>query len=95
MRYVLSRRADRDLDKIWDYTAGRWDDKQAEKYIGQIRQAIEALAVDPGRGRPASETRAGYRKYPVGSHMIFFRVVRSRVEIVRVLHQRMDFARHL
>jgi plasmid stabilization system protein ParE len=49
MRYILSRRADRDLDKTWDYTADRWNDEQAENYIRQIRQAIEALAADPTR----------------------------------------------
>jgi toxin ParE1/3/4 len=95
MRYVLTRRAERDLDEIWDYTSDRWDNDQAELYTKQIRNAVEGIAADPERGRPASEIRGGYRKFVVGSHMIFFRALGDRVEIVRILHQRMDFARHL
>jgi toxin ParE1/3/4 len=33
--------------------------------------------------------------FSVGSHVLFFRASESRIVIVRVLHQRMDFERHL
>ena len=94
-RYVLSPRAQADIEDIWDYTSDRWNDEQAERYIEELRQAIETIARDPRRGRPCDQIRRGYRKFSVGAHVLFFRVIADRIEVIRVLHQRMDFERHL
>jgi toxin ParE1/3/4 len=93
--YILSPRAQADIEEIWDYTAETWDDDQAERYIRQILDAIERIAADPRRGRPCDHIRPGYRKYSVGAHVLFFKVIGDRIDVVRVLHQRMDFERHL
>lgn len=92
--YVLSPRAQADLDEIWDYTAERWDEDQADRYIHDIRAAIEAIASDPRRGRACDYIRSGYRKYQAGSHMLFFRIIHGGIDVVRILHQNMDFERH-
>jgi hypothetical protein len=34
-------------------------------------------------------TKKGYRKHHVGRHLIFYRRIASRVEIVRILHENM------
>jgi toxin ParE1/3/4 len=94
-RYVVSPRAQADIEDIWDYTAARWDISQAERYIRAIRATIETLADDPLLGRGCDEIREGYRKYPVGSHVVFYRMRDIGLDVVRILHQRMDFARHL
>ena len=49
-RYVLSPRAQADIDDIWDYTAERWNEDQAQHYIEDIRRAVETIARDPRRG---------------------------------------------
>jgi toxin ParE1/3/4 len=51
-RFVLSPRAQSDLDEIWDYTAQRWGARQAERYVRLIGAVIQALAEEPGRGKP-------------------------------------------
>lgn len=94
-RYVLSPRAQADLDEIWDYTAKRWGEGQAETYIRLLQSAIETIASDPRKGRPCGEVRAGYRRYSAGSHMIFYRTLDAGIDVVRVLHSRMYFDRHL
>jgi toxin ParE1/3/4 len=48
----------------------------------------------PSLGRACDDIRPGYRRYAEGSHIIFYREVRSDIEIVRVLHGRMDPDRH-
>jgi toxin ParE1/3/4 len=93
--YVLSPRALADLDEIWDYSVENWGAEQAERYIGEIRKAIETLERDPRRGRSCDEVRPGYRKYPAGSHVIFFRLAEEKIDVIRILHQRMDFDQHL
>ncbi|UJP08908.1 type II toxin-antitoxin system RelE/ParE family toxin [Microbacterium sp. KUDC0406] len=94
--YRLSPAAQRDLSSIWDYTLERWDESQAETDVLEIRAAIERIAAQPERGRPVDEIRGGYWRYSIGSHLIFF-VERpgGGVDVIRILHQRMDPTRHV
>ncbi len=94
-RWVLSPRARSDLDEIWDYTAERWGLDQAERYIRAIQSAVESLAKDPTLGRGCDDIRPGYRKYPVGSHILFYRLTDEGLDVVRILHRRMDVERRL
>ena len=93
--YRLSLTAQRDLSSIWDYTAEHRDVLQAETYVNEIRAAIERIAEDPARGRVCDEIREGYRRYGIGSHLIFYVDRADNVDVIRVLHQRMDLTRHL
>jgi toxin ParE1/3/4 len=93
--YVLSPRAQSGLDNIWDYTEQQWSAAQAERYTRQIQESIEFIAEDPRRGRSCDDIRAGYYKHPAGSHVIFYRLTSSGVDVVRILHAHIDFDRHL
>lgn len=93
--FQLTPAARHDLSGIWDYTATHWDQAQAEKYILEIKAAIERIAADPERGRACDEIRQGYRRYGIGSHLVFYRDSADTVDIIRILHQRMDPTRHL
>ena len=94
-RFVLSPRAQTDLDQIWDYTAERWGLNQAETYTRQIWADIQTVAKSPLLGRECEEVRAGYRQYPSGSHVLFYRLTRDGIEVIRILHERMDYERHI
>ena len=95
-RFLLSPRARADLSGIWDYTAGQWGIEQAERYVRQIVAACNELAEGRAPGRSAEDVRAGYLKQRVGSHMLYFRKgAGGTVEIIRILHQRMDAECHL
>lgn len=93
--YRLSPAAQRDLSSIWDFTQERWDADQAETYVTEIRAAIERIADDPGRGRSCDEIREGYRRYNIGSHLLFYVESANGVDVIRILHQRMDPTRYL
>lgn len=93
--YVLSPRAQKDLDDIWEYTVEHWNIRQAEIYLRQIQRAIETVAAEPKIARVCDDIRSGYWKYPVGSHVLFFRITDKGINVVRILHSRMDFERHL
>jgi toxin ParE1/3/4 len=94
-KFVLKPRAQADLDEIWNYTAERWGLDQAETYARRLWKSIQALADTPSLGRECDEVRAGYRQYPSGSHVLFYRLMKDRVEVVRILHERMDYERHI
>jgi plasmid stabilization system protein ParE len=54
-RFVLSPRAQTDLDDIWDYTADRWGLDQAETSTRDIWQRIEEVAARPAIGQECSD----------------------------------------
>jgi toxin ParE1/3/4 len=94
-RYVLSPRARLDIADIWDYTAEHWGVDQAEEYVRMLQQTIETLTRERYKGRSIEDVRSEYRKYPAGSHVIFYRMKGEHIEVVRILHRRMDVERHL
>ncbi len=94
-KYRLTPAAQRDLSSIWDHTQQRWGVRQAETYLTEIRAAIERIAEDPRRGRACDEIREGYHRYGIGSHLLFYIDGDDGVDVIRILHQRMDPTRHL
>jgi toxin ParE1/3/4 len=88
-------KARRDIEGIWDYSIERFGFEKAEAYLRALQRAAETIAEDPRRGLACDNIRRGYRKLTVGSHVLFFQASESRTVIVRILHQRMDFERHL
>ena len=94
-RYRLTPGVQRDLSSIWDFTQERGDARQAETYVTEIKAAIERIADDPGRGRACDEIREGYRRYSIGSHLLFYVESDGGVDMIRILHQRMDPTRHV
>ena len=95
-RLIFTPLATGDIDGVWDYTADRWGVDQAEYYVGAIRAACTILLQNPETGQDAGAVRTGYRKHRSGSHFTFYRQISGgRIEIIRVLHQKMDFCSHL
>lgn len=92
---VLSPKAKSDLSDIWDYTLAEWAIEQAEKYIRDLWAAMQAQALDSSTSTDIGDVRKGYRKFRSASHVIFFKLTDGGIDVVRILHQRMDFERHL
>lgn len=90
----LTPLAEADLEDIWIYTLERWSLEQAEHYVSELSAAFERLARREWVGRP-SRAGEGYWRYLVGSHVVFYRETAETLDVIRVLHQRMDVDRHL
>lgn len=84
-----------DLSSIWDFTAERWDAAQADTDVHELVAAAQRVAVQPERGHPADHIRPGYRRYSIGSHLLFYLVTEGGATFVRILHQCMEPTRHL
>lgn len=94
--FVFSPKAQDDLGAIWDYTVQQWGVDQAERYIRDIQDAIWELVAGTKPSQPIEDIRAGYRKALIGVHLLLFRVEDTGIiNIVRILHSRMDTERHL
>ena len=97
MAYQIFRtlRARQDLLEIAEYTLRRWGRRQMVKYLRELDATIQQLATDPMLlGQDRSHVKPGLRSLPHKQyHFIFYRVHGDAVEIIRVLHQRRDWAR--
>jgi toxin ParE1/3/4 len=92
--YKLSPLAESDPEEIWLYTFRNWSVEQADRYQNQIIAAIEGMADGSKTGQPVP-VRKGYYKYRAGSHFVFYRVSDASLDVIRILHQRMDIASRL
>ena len=94
--FKLSNKALSDLMDIGRYTADKWGIIQRNVYLKQIDDCFTELSNNPNLGVKCDNIRTGYRKFPQGSHMIFYRISSDNfVEIIRVLHKSMDPESHL
>ena len=93
--YRLSPKAQRDLDGIFDYTVAQWDLPQALRYTDLIEAACSGLAETPLQSQNCATIRPSYRRRNVEQHVIYFRQTSYGIAVIRILHQRMDAARHL
>ena len=96
-KYRLSRLAEKDLAGIWRYTLDNWSRDQANKYVKGLLNAFAVIERAPESvGHPYEHVREGYRKYSYVRHVIFYKVIEDGSTLItRVLHERMDFDRHL
>ena len=96
-KVVISRLAITDLEAIWNYTKTTWSEQQANEYYGRIRACMERLCdlptfleTDYGFVRP------GVLGFHIGHHVVLYgKAPDGSIFVSRILHERMDFFRHL
>ncbi len=100
----LSFAAEADLENIVLWTADQFGEKQARAYESVLKNALSSLRESPtiAGARPQPEIAQGLysihaaRSSRRARHFIFFHVVNDGwIEVVRVLHDGMDFRQHL
>jgi toxin ParE1/3/4 len=83
------------LEEIWRFTFTRWSRAQADAYYDDLTAAFVSLAEGRRQGRPLDDIKPGYLSIACGSHFIIYARRKQIVEIIRILHQRMNIGRHL
>lgn len=94
--YRIREEALRDLEKIWEYTVENWSSDQADRYYQLVISEIEFIADHFFAGKSMEHVKKGYRVSKIKSHLIFYRMGPDEiVEMVRILHERMDIENRL
>jgi len=89
--FALTSKAKADLRAIAIFTEERWGKEQRNLYIKQFDDAFHMLANAPLAGKACDYIKNGYRKFPQGSHIIFYKDNnKQKIEVVRILHKNMD-----
>ena len=91
-KFRLAHAARRDLEDIWDYIAVD-NPKAADTYMIQLVDKFHLLTREPEIGRDRPEVRAGLQSLPVKKHVIFYRFIENRIEIIRVLSGYRDISK--
>ncbi len=93
--YKISELCDEDIGRIYEYGIVQFGLKQAKEYILGLNESFESLANQNSMGVVASELIPELRRLTFKSHMIFYFTTDYGVFIIRVLHQSMDYQRHI
>jgi toxin ParE1/3/4 len=93
-RIAFSPASIADLNGIWDYSANHWGPDRADLYINEIRDACNGIASGQRYGRHV-DARSGYLRISAGSHVVYYQARGDVMNVIRVLHSRMDVDRHL
>ena len=91
----ISPQADRDIDALFAYLAQDSPDA-ADRFLVAAQEALELLAEMPEIGslqqfdHPALKDLRSWPVKGFEKHLIFYRLIASRIEIIRVLHAARD-----
>ena len=88
--YALSEAADLDIDAIFDYIEREHSFNQAIKYLLSLESVFESIVINPRIGRERNEIKLGLCSIAEQEHIIFYRILKNYVRIVRVLHGSKD-----
>lgn len=86
-----------DLAEISAHGIDEWGEIDAFRYFSELIQTLERIGEFPLIGQRVDGTNERIHRFPFKSHVIYYRSgeASAAIEIVRVLHARMDPWRHL
>ena len=91
----FSPEAENDFGLILAYSLSTWGEQRRNAYADRILISMHELLSHSLLGHARDDLRPGLRARLAGQHMIYYLADESTIRIVRVLHTKMDPARHL
>lgn len=93
--YLLSEKADHDIESIFEYSWHNFGSQKAEAYIQGLSECLSMLANNPKTGQRIDQIRQGYFRFIHASHTIYYKSHDEGVLIIRILHHSMKHDAHL
>jgi toxin ParE1/3/4 len=95
VRLELSSESQRDIDDIHRYGVTQFGFKQADAYSTGLLDLLNLLESNPFMAVELSGFKQRYRMLRYQSHLVFYRVGRGRLVVVRICHGRSNWREHL
>lgn len=95
MTLRLSVEAEEDLITIYVYGAAAFGPAQAERYYADLRTTLELIESTPLIAHERNMFNPPVRIHPHASHLIIYTSGPAGVFVVRILHNRQDWAQIL
>lgn len=93
--YKLSKAAAIDVQNIFEYSYLEFGLSQADSYLFKLENALKLLAINPLFGRQRNEIKKGLYSIPEAEYLIFYRILKNYIRIVRILHNKRDLKNFL
>lgn len=91
-RFKLAKLAERDLDDIW-VSIARYNLDSADKLLDEIQKRFLLIARFREMGSTREDLAPSLRSFSVDKFLIFYRLTKQGIEIVRVLPGQVDIER--
>ena len=95
MVYRTTRQADQDIIDIYLRGCREFGQPHAERYHAGLAETLDLIGDNPRAARERSEFDPPVRLHPYRSHLIIYLLDDGGVLIVRVLHGRQEWEKHL
>jgi toxin ParE1/3/4 len=94
-KYTLSKKSQKAIDRILEYTYRQFGEKQAINYKSELENCLQLLVDNPEIGHPCNQIREGYQRHEHQSHIIFYPQRKNDIFISAIIHKSRDLKRHL
>lgn len=95
LKYKLSTLAEEDLEDIYKDGVYKFGKNQAITYLEEINNMILFLSENPETGRKRDDIKKNLVCYSYKSHIVFYRIFKTRIRIVRILYGGKDLVKFL
>ncbi len=96
VKISFRQKANEDLNNIWNYTYENWSENQADKYYATIKFHCLEIGKNPKLGKIYNGISRKLLGLKSGKHIIFYHSISEKeIEIIRILHERMDLKNRL
>ena len=94
-KLLVTQRALRDLQAIFDYSTERWGKRTADKYLDDIEAALERLKAQPDLLKPEPDLHPALAFYRINKHLLVCDARPESIVLLTVAHVSMDIPARL
>lgn len=94
-KFVLSKKADDDIEELYGDGYRKFGKRQAIKYLEELNLMLIFLSKNPEVEKNRDEIKIKLISFPYESHIIFYRMYKTHIRIVRVLYGAKDLLKFL
>ncbi|WP_299255908.1 type II toxin-antitoxin system RelE/ParE family toxin [uncultured Aquimarina sp.] len=94
-KFILSTKADDDIEGLYDDGLKKFGESQAIKYLEELNLMFVFLSKNSEVGKKRDEIKMKLVSFPIGSHIIFYRIFKTHIRIIRVLYGGKDLVKFL
>ena len=94
-KYTLSKRADNNIESIFEHSYRSFGLDQALKYKAGLEHCLQLIAENPDLGRKCDDISEGYQRHEYERHIVFYRKRANDIFVTAIIHESRDVKRLL
>lgn len=85
-KFILSKKTDDDIEDLYDDGVEKFGKSQVIKYLEELNLMFVFLSKNPEVEKSRDEIKMYLVSFPYGSHIIFYRIFKTHIRIIRILY---------